>query len=218
MRRTLVLMLVMALAMGTLGAAEAAKKKKKKGPKPVATTMYMHGHTPLGEVDGLVWLTDDTFVMTMDGVEPDGSGSSMAWHAEAAVPWNTECTGLPVGFPTWVGNVNGQIVGDVTVKVFGMGNAETVTARLWADVTVFNCNDAYVPPLAEVEFESAAGEAEVVFPGINVTAGTHIMIEFVGPTPSLGRVEYDSADAATQVTFGCIPPAGAKSCLPPPAE
>lgn len=208
-RRLIVLAVLSALVAAMVAfPAEAAKKKK-----PVKTTMYMHGTTPLGEADGLAWLGDDTYIMKMDGTEPAGPPKSMAWHAQSVMIWNTECTGLPVGFPTWIGNVNGQIVGDVTVTLYGMGPAESITARLWTDVSPFTCNDAYVPPLSEVQVESKDGEFEVVFENIKATAMSHVLVEFLGPTPSFGRVEYDDAGVASKIEFGCIPASGS-SCLP----
>ena len=213
MRRKLIVLAVLTAVTAGMVAfpADAAKKKK---VKPVATTLYMHGTTPLGEADGLAWLGDNTFIMKMDGTEPAGPMKSMAWHAQSVMIWNDQCTGLPVGFPTWIGDLNGQIVGDVTVTLYGMGPAETITARLWTDVPPFSCNDAYVPPLSEIQVESKAGEFEVVFENINVTAASHLLLEFLGPTPSFGRVEYDAANVSTRVEFGCVPPAGAKSCIP----
>lgn len=187
----------------------------------MATTLFMHGHTPMGEIDGALWLADgtDEWVMKMDAVEPDGSTKSMGWRAESVMPWNDQCTGLPVGFPTWTGDLTGKIVGDMKVTVHSSGAGETVTARIWADIQPFaHCNDEYVPPAAEVDFETASGPVEVTFEDLDLEVTSHIMVEFLGGTGSTGRVQYDSADQNSGLEFGCLPPKGSKTCVPEAEE
>ncbi|MGH2757403.1 MAG: hypothetical protein ACRDI3_06410 [Actinomycetota bacterium] len=223
MRRSLVLVLVMTLCMGSFAAAEAAKKKKKKKPpKPVATTLYMHGQQTLGEIDGAMWLADGSppeSPMTVDGVEPEGSSSKS--QAIGSPAFNSQCTGLPVGFPTFTGQLTGTISGDAKLIAYFNGSSGTAEARIWVDVGAFQaCNDDYIEPHAMVEFEAASGEVEIPFTGVNIPAQATIMIEFVIPERSAPnpRLQYDSTDTLTRFEFGCFPPAGAKSCVPPPAE
>jgi hypothetical protein len=217
MRRVLIALLVTGLAAGLLAAPAAARKKKK--PKPVQTTMYMHGTAPLGEVDGVQWFADNTNYTTMDGVEPtDPAPKSMNFFSPAL---NDQCTGLPLAFPTFVGDLQGTIKGDAKLALHFASAPGTVTARIWADIAPFSqCNDAYVAPASEVQFDVPAGqnEVEVVFEKLNLKATSFIMVEILVPSGpayggQIGRLLYDSTATPTSIEFGCVPAAGT-SCLP----
>lgn len=223
MRRHLALVMVVALALGTLASpAVGAKKKKKKKPQPVETVLYMHGETPFGEVDGAQWLADGGAGMsrlTLDTVEPSGAQpKSMNYFSPAL---NDQCTGLPLAFPTFNGPMKGKIVGDATLKLnFVSAPASGVLARVWGDIAPFSaCNDAYIEPAAETLFDIPPGqnEVEVVLEGLDLEVGSFLMIEILAPSGTdysgqLGRLLYDSPSAASSITFNCLPAKGAKTC------
>ncbi len=219
-RRFVTLGVVLGLLVGVYMLPAQAKKKKK--AKPVATTMFMHGPSPFGEVDGAQWLADGNgpvSPLTMDGVEPAaGPPKSMNYFSPAL---NDQCTGLPLAFPTFTGNLVGTIVGDAKMTLHFVSAPTTIKARIWADIGAFSaCNEAHIEPASEVDVEvpGGQGEVEVVFPDLKLTATQHIMIEILAPSSAewggkVGRLLYDSTDAASQITFGCVPASG-KSCLP----
>lgn len=220
MRKILSVTVMLALVFGAFASAPAQAAKKKKKPKPVETTLFMHGQAPLGEIDGAVWLADgfpepsQESPMTLDAVEPDG-GSSKSMAIGSPV-FNSQCTGLPSGFPTFTGPLSGTITGDAKMNVSFQGPGANAVARIWVDIGAFQfCNDEYVEPHAQVEFEAASGEVEIVFEDLDLTASSSIMIEILvvgraAPTP---RLQYDSTGAPSSFTFGCIPASGT-SCVP----
>ena len=218
-RRTIAAMLAMGLVAGAMAMpADAAKKKrKKKKPKPVATVMYMHGQQSFGEVDGAIWLANGSSPespMTLDGVEPEGSSAKS--QAIGSPAFNSNCTGLPSGFPTFTGAFEGTITGDVKL-IANFDGAAAAVARIWADVGAFQaCNEEYIEPNAEVEFDAESGEVEIVFEGVNIPATSSLMVEILIPERAapMPRLQYDAESAATRLEFGCFPPKGAKTCVP----
>ena len=219
-------LLIVGLAAGVVAGAlvmPAHAKKKKKPPPPVATTMFMHGPSPIGEVDGAQWLADGSAAqspMTLDGVAPTGGqAKSQAYFSPAL---NDQCTGLPAAFPTFTGNLTGTIVGDAKLTLHFLRAPATIKARIWVDIGAFTmCNDAYVEPASEVDVEIPGGQSkvEVVFPGLNLPATASVMIEVLalsGPDwgGQVGRLLYDSTTTDSKIEFGCIPPSGAASCIP----
>ena len=209
------------VALGLVGGLIAAPASAKKKAKPVATTLFMHGPTTVGEVDGGVWAADGfgPTPFTLDGVEPTDPIPDSMGLANPAL--NDQCTGLPLGFPSFVGNLTGTIKGDAKIIANFVSAPGTVTARIWADVPVFTCNDAYIEPASEVDVElpSGQGEVEIVFPDLNLKVGSFINIEILayGGTEykgQLGRLLYDSPSAPSRIEFNCVPAGKAKSCVP----
>ena len=219
MKKTLVLITVLGLALGALAAPAVAKKKK---AKPVASTLFAHGPSQLGEIDGVQWTADGfgQSPFTLDGVEPAGGAPKSMTIATPAL--NSQCTGLPSGYPSFIGNLTGTIKGDAKLTAHFVSAPGTIKARLWADVPVFTCNDAYIEPASEVDVELPGGQAEVeiVFPDLNLKVGSFVNVEILAPDAAngwsgqVGRLLYDSTDAPTRIEFGCIPAGGAKTCVP----
>ena len=217
MKKTLIVALSLSLVAGALALPATAKKKA----KPVATTLYAHGPSQFGEVDGAMWFSElgaGKPPLTLDATEPaDGTPKSQFFMSPGL---NDQCTGLPVAFPTFQGDLSGTIVGDVTMTAHFLSAPSKILARLWTDVPNFSCNDAYVAPASEVEVDVPAGqsEVEIVFPGLKQKALSWVLIEILAPSGpdykgQLGRILYDSTDAATRLEFNCIPASG-KSCTP----
>ena len=206
MKRSLILLLAAGMVAASFATAEAAKK-------PVKTTLYLHGYSDLGEIDGADNFANATPPMAMDGTKPDG-GTPKSMHS-GTPGLNTRCTGFPVAFPTWQGNVTGTIVGDAKLTAHFVSPPTRVTARLWVDTPVFSCNEAYIEPVAEVVVEVPAGhsEVEIVFPKLKAKAGYNVLIQLLGAgTGSQGRVLYDAAEYASNLSFNCVPAKGS-SCI-----
>lgn len=218
MKKTLVAVLALSLVAGALVLPASAKKKK---AKPVATTLYAHGPSPVGEVDGAMWFSElgaGKPPLTLDATEPSaGQPKSQNFFSPLL---NDQCTGLPVAFPTFQGDLSGTIVGDVTMTAHFVSAPSKILARIWTDTPNFSCNDGYVEPVSEVEVDVPAGqsEVEIVFPKLKQKALSWVLVEILAPSGSdyrgqVGRLLYDSADAATRLEFNCIPASG-KSCTP----
>jgi hypothetical protein len=205
---------ILALALAaTVMAAFAPPATAQKRPKPVKTSLYLHGDAPLGDVDGVFWLAED-YENEMTPEEPDGS-APRSWRL-GTPGLNTKCTGLPLAFPTWRGRVSGTITGKPKLQAHFATPAVRVTARIWVDVPVFSCNEGYIPPASEVIVDIPAGhnEIEIEFDQIRARAQGWVMIQLLASgAGQAGRILYDSADMASMLEFQCIPARG-KSCTP----
>lgn len=214
MRRPIVKTIVLALTIGLIASvAVASSAGPRRKAKPVKTSLYLHGEAPLGDIDGAVWFVEDR-VPQMTPEEPEGSVPK-SWRL-GTTGLNTNCTGLPIGFPTWVGKVNGTIVGKPKLVAHFVAPPTRVTARIWADVPVFTCNEAYVQPASEVVVDVPPGhsEVEIVFDRLRLRVGSQVMIELLsGGSGQQGRILYDTPDLASVLEFKCIPARG-KSCTP----
>ena len=212
--RTVVLGLVAGLVVSSFGmAAQGASKPGKKKKKLVSTSLYLHGNAPVGEAETALNLSDGVMPY-MDKNKPTSpvpSSRKFAWAAG-----NTECSGQTVFFPTWVGNLNGKIVGDAKLVAHFANAPSSVTARLWTDVTPSSCNESYVPAHSEVTVDIPAGhnEATFKFKNVNRKAVANVMVELLTTDETnAGRVLYDSTDMASVLKFQCAPARG-KSCTP----
>lgn len=214
MKKLLVLVSVIALLHPAVAPAA--------GKKPVATTLFAHGTHPLGELDGVEWAAA-TFPqkspLTLDAEEPGGAEPKSMTFASPYI--NSECTGSPLAYPSFEGNISGTIKGDIELTAHFLAAPGKVTARLWVDTTVFNCNDAYIEPNIEVEFDVPAGQNEVVvkLPNKVLKAQQLILLQVLvediaqGYQGQFGRVLYDSTDTPTRLEFTCVPTSGT-SCVP----
>jgi hypothetical protein len=181
--------------------------------KPVKTSLYLHGYSPFGELDGADWFANGSPPMAMDKKKPSASEPKSMRLGTPGL--NTSCTGLPLGFPTWVGELSGTIVGDAKLTLHTASTPSNVTARIWVDTPVFSCNDAYIEPAAEVMAAVPAGHGHfhLVFPKLRLKAESSVMIELIGTgVHSNGRVLYDTPDLASVLQFKCIPATGS-SCV-----
>ena len=226
MKKVVAVGIALGMVVGSLAApAMAAKKKKKKKPaavKPVATTLYAHGPNAAGEVDGALWFPTlgGPSPFTLDATKPDGAAAKSMTFTNPAL--NDQCTGLPTAHPVFVGPLVGTIKGNVKLTgYFAAAPSNDVIARIWVDTPVFSCNDAYIPPAKEVKFDVPAGQSEipVTFSGLNVTAQSTVMIQFLtgdvdnGYAGQAGRLLYDATSALTRIEFPCIPAKGKKACV-----
>ena len=213
MKRTLIVVLVMTLCMGSLAVAEAAKKKKKK-PKPVATTAFMEGDSNFGE-------EDQTGTGTFLRLQPEaGSGEKSMGMLNLVVTPNMQCAGNSL-WPNFVGDIAGRVVGDMKVSFNAFGQGGQVEVRVWPDIAAQACNESYVEPSGFVVVDMPAGEGlvEATIEGLDFTATAKMMIQLtpvVQAPPYYGRAFYGTEES--KVEFSCFPPVGAKACIAPPAE
>ncbi len=198
MRKLIALLTITVLAASVAATPATAAGKAKK------VTLYLHGTYPLGEIDGVDWFANGTPPMAMTKDEPtEQIPRSMVFGVPGL---NTQCSGLPLGFPTWVGVITGTITGDAILTINTVSAPLNLTARLWVNTPVFSCNDAYIPPNSEVitEIPAGQGEVKIKFPKLRLKAQGLIMIELVGTGVPRGRVLYDSPSAASALTFNCV--------------
>lgn len=212
MRKFVALSVVAGLCI--VGAAGPAQAKK---AKPVVTTLFLHGSSPLGEVDSNP--VNSEFQL-MDTTEPQGTQSKSKQITNLFVTPNVVCAGNQL-FPVWVGNVKGKIVGDMKLTFSAIGTPGTVLVRVWPDIGALMCNADYVEAAGEVEVDLPAGQGtvEAVIPKVNFTAKSSLMVQvspFIlvdtpDPTPFnvlgpfVSRVLYDSTTAPSSLEFTCIP-------------
>lgn len=218
MKKGIIVSLIVGLIASAVAVAPAQAGKK----KPIEHTLYMHGPSQFGELDGVEWFNQGAgpkSLLTMTPEEPAaGPPKSMTYQNPAL---NDECTGLPLAFPTFTTDFAGTIVGDAKLTLNLVGTPGTIKARIWADMGAFvGCNEGYVPPASEVDVPVAPGQStvEVTFPKLKLKGTYMLMVEVLAlsgeaaPAGGVGRLLYDSTDAATSLTFNCIPASG-KSCV-----
>lgn len=208
MKKTAALALITGLiSVSVLAPAGAAK------PKPVKTTLYLHGNTPVGEGgEGAVNIAE-SLQMTMNTTAPtDAAPKSYNYNNPVG---NDQCSGNSTFFPTWSGDLAGTIVGDVKWTAHFAAPPSQVIARIWTDTTISSCNESYIPPAKEVIVDVPAGHnaVDIVFKKMKLKAGYNIMVELLQRTATRqGRVFYDAVGYESALTFDCIPAGGAKTC------
>ena len=183
-------------------------------PKPVKTTLYLHGNAPIGEGAEAAVNIAESRQMTLDTTPPsDPYPKSYSFSNPAG---NDQCSGNSTFFPTWSGNLTGTIVGDVKWTAHFVSPPSQVIARIWTDTPISSCNEAYVPPAQELTVDIPAGHnsVDIVFKKLKLKAAASIMVELLQRGSSKqGRVLYDGVGFESALTFDCIPQSG-KSCSP----
>jgi hypothetical protein len=228
MKRTTIVLLVMALSAGLLaGGATAAKKKKK--AKPVATTLYFHGASPIGESESMGAVADVPLPMSPE--KPSGAEPKSKQITNGVVTPNGRCANNNL-FPNWSGKLSGTITGDIKVTFSTVGSPGQVLVRVWPDVLGLLCDSGvsgssdYPEPVGEaiVDLAPGTGEVTAVLKKVKAKAIGSLLVQIspvemetpAGETvfpPSFARVLYDTPDFASRIEFKCIPTKG-KSCTP----
>ena len=207
MKKVAVVAIVSGLISVSLLAPAGAGK-----PKPVKTTLYLHGNAPVGEGAEAAVNIAESQLMTLDTTPPsDPVPKSYNFNNPVG---NDQCSGNSTFFPTWSGELAGTIVGDVKWTAHFASPPSQVIARIWTDTPISSCNEAYVPPAQEVLVDIPAGNnsVDIVFKKLKLKAGFNIMVELLQRSASKqGRVLYDAVGFESALTFNCIPSSG-KSC------
>ena len=209
MKRILAFVAVVGLIFGAVSVAEAGKKK----PKPVKSTLYLHGNETVGEVDTVNGFA--AYYLKMDTTKPGGDppkSKQLSWWK--GPPFN-DCAGSYLA-PVWQGEVAGRVVGDVKVTLFAAGAPTDVFVQLWPDVMTQTCGsndlgEGEYPQPVEASTTLAPGENTFVIEDVNIKTRGFLTLQVTGGGPTAGRVLYDSTDYASRVEFKCIPAKG-KSC------
>ena len=226
MRRIVLLLALACLIAGSVAVPVAAKKKSK--ASSVATTLYLHGTRPAGEMEAFVPVVHED-LLTMDAIAPTSQEKFKQITNYGAGP-NTQCAGNNL-FPAWIGEASGTVTGDVSFVLTSIGTPGLVDIKVWADVpggTDF-CNEGYVEPDAQaLAVPLPAGEADVeaalkgaafkvektllvqVSPSTVDVAGT----QRPGTNLFVSRIWYDSEGHPSGLSFSCRPRAGRSSCTP----
>jgi hypothetical protein len=226
-KKAILIALVLGLVAGTLSAPAVAGKKKKKKVKPVATTLFFHGDSQVGEEDSFPNVNDA--YLKMDATEPASSDMKSKQIFNGVGTPNHMCAGNTF-FPVWIGEISGTVVGDMKVRFHTVGTPGQVLVRLWPDQFSQACTSAasgttdYVEPVAEVvvDLPPGQGEVEAVLEKLNFKASMGLMVQ-ISPAftpvaadrgvmaPFFSRVLYDSTDYPSAIEFNCVPAKG-KSC------
>ena len=213
MKRTALLILLMSGLVVPLGIPAGADGS-------VATTLYMHGSSALGEQDGINWVASSftESALTLSAAKPTGDSKSMSYAGMV----NDVCTGVPL-YPTFAGKLNGTITSAITLTLNSVSAPGTYTARIWTDSDIFQCNADYTPPAAEAQFDLPAGESTVKVPlsiasRMDRDVSFQIIVMVYAPTVpayrgQVGRLMYDGATAPSAATFACTPRRGHATCL-----
>ena len=174
--------------------------------KPVKTTLYLHGNTPIGEAGEEASNLSDGAIMTMDTTEPSGP---IPKSFGVFQPFNESCVGNPL-FASWQGMFKGTIVGPIKLTAHFVSPPTQVRVRLWNDVAFMSCTssaagtDAYVDPLFEEVIDIPAGHnaVEYLFKNKKLKVMGNLVLEISQASPaSQGRVLYDSPDMASSLEF-----------------
>jgi hypothetical protein len=218
-KRTPVLLAAFALlATGASHGAMAVTKKP--APKPVITTMFLHGTSNYGNQD---MISGDP--MTLDRKAPTGTTTKEAavlgGNIAGALDVPKECPGGPY-IPAFTGPVAGLLTGVVTVKFYARGTGGNVTVELLADpADCTSAPDIAAKVLAPVPASPTASLVTVKLPlpakGVKVLGA--LSVQFLSDqtttTPGalgISGVSYDSSTAPSAVTFSCLPKTGKKTC------
>jgi hypothetical protein len=199
--------------------------------KPVATKLFLHGATVIGENDSFSLVAEG--YLPMDATEPAGAEPKSRQITNYLSGPNTQCAGNNL-FPVWSGPVSGTIKGDMKFTFSTVGTPGSVVVRVWPDVGSSLCDSAatgasdYPDPAGEVTVELPPGEGtvEAVMKGVNFKAIGSVIVQ-ISPAvavdvpdpggsvlaPVLARVLYDTPDFASALEFKCTPSSG-KTCTP----
>lgn len=224
MKKTFTLIVLAALVATTVAMPAVAKKKA----KPVATSLYLHGTQPAGELESFVPVVHEN-LLEMDASLPTSNEKSKQITNYSAGP-NTLCAGNNL-FPAWIGEASGKVLGDTKFVFTSIGSPGLVDIRVWADIpggTDF-CNEGYLEPQAQalgVPLPAGEADVEAMLEGGPFEVSSTLLVQISPSTVDVAgtqrpgsnmffsRIEYDSEGHPSALSFRCKPPAGRKSCTP----
>lgn len=217
-----------AMACLVAGIASGPAAAKKKPAAPVATSLYLHGTEPVGELEAFLPVVHED-LMTMDATPSDSQEKSKQITNYAAGP-NTQCVGNNL-FPAWIGEASGKVTGDIKFVFTSIGTPGLVDIKVWADIPggTGYCNETYVEPNAQalgVALPAGEADVEAVLEGGPFDVTRTLLVQISPSTMDVGgtqrpgtnlfvsRIEYDSESHRSALSFACVPPAGRKACTP----
>jgi hypothetical protein len=216
MRKALVVALALGLIAGLLSAPAAGQRRQR--PKPVDTTLYLHGEDQFGEV-GLLdqWL--DNALHHMGPEEPEGASSKSQFVTNYIVGPNTRCDGNGLLGTVWRGELTGRVRGDVRLVLHTLATpSANLRIGLFPDGTgtcaAMGEEGPEAAALEDVAIAPGQNETEVIFEGVNFRAVRTLVLQIgsVPQSPGQVRIFYDSETHPSTLEFKCIPPRGKRSC------
>lgn len=227
MKTKIALVTMVCLVVAAASAPAVAQRKKKRPRVPVATSLYLHGTEPAGEMESFVLVNDD--LLMMDATPPTSQEKSKQITNYGVGP-NTRCSGNNL-FPAWIGEASGTVTDDIKFVFTSVGTPGLVDIRVWADIpggTDF-CDDGYVEPHAQalgVALPAGEADVEATLEGAKFAVARTLLVQISPSTMDVAgtqrpgsnlfvsRIEYDSDGHPSALSFSCLPPAGKKSCTP----
>jgi hypothetical protein len=214
MRRIISLALLAGLiATSLLPTTPAAARK----PKPVKTTLYMHGAEIVGEAENQ---QVSGSYLPMDTKKPKGDVPKSYIITNLVATPNTNCAGNFL-FPNWSGALRGTVKGNLTVTFYFAGTPGNVDVRVWPDVNALSCNEGYIKEAAFGRMMAMPGKNTIVLKKAKFQSLGSLLLQ-ISPVnvqteaspavvpPVEGRVLYDAKGYETKVTFMCTPKRGKK--------
>jgi hypothetical protein len=218
-RKALAVVVAAVLIAGLIGAPASAQRKRQR-PKPVDTTLYLHGEDQFGEMSLLdQWLDNALHHMGPD--EPEGTSSKSQFVTNYVVGPNTRCDGNGLLGTVWRGELTGRVRRNVKLTLH---TAATPGASL--RIGLFPDGAGTCAPMGEegppaaaledVAIEPGQNETEVVFRRVNFRAIRTLVLQIgsVPQSPGQVRIFYDSETHPSALEFKCIPPRRGRSCTP----
>ena len=212
MKRILILGIAAGLSVTGLQ-AHAAPKAKPKAPKPIPMTFFMHGTDTFGEA-GSNLATGEYHLLDKNPSTGSSSKSHQVFNYVGGP--NTNCAGNSL-FPTFVGELSGDVTGDMTVTFGALaGPATQVNVQVFQDVEGIACN-ADFPKVASsltVDVPMGRGTVTAVLKNLKLKSKKTFMVQFAPLPTSAGqaRVFFDSTADNSSVAFSCLPRAPKKTC------
>ncbi|HVE64195.1 MAG TPA: hypothetical protein VNB94_10375 [Mycobacteriales bacterium] len=208
-----IVILGIAAGLCATGVSAQAAPKAPKAPKPIPMTYFMHGTQAFGEVESNI--ATGTF-MTLDQQAPTGSSAKSKQVANYVGGPNTNCAGNSL-FPTFVGELAGDVTGDMTVTFTAWaGPATQLNLQVFQDVEAQSCNADFPKVAGALVVDVPAGQGKVtaVIKNVKLKSKRTFMLHFAPLPTSAGqaRVFYDSTTDNSSVAFSCLPRAPKKTC------
>ncbi|HET7482443.1 MAG TPA: hypothetical protein VFK89_06220 [Actinomycetota bacterium] len=208
-----ILLVVVAATMPPAGA--------KPKPKAAPVSLYLHGSSPVGEIDGMQnWsniITGEP--LTFLPMTPEKPSSSTDKSFGIGPQGDDQCSGNPV-LPTWDAKVQGTIKGHMKLRVTLLSYPAPIHIRVFADVDELSCDLDYDNPVVEKELSPDPGLNDYTIDlGDATTHISHRLILMISPNlagaGADGRVIYDSTAHPSRLEFSCVPDKGTAGCAAP---
>jgi hypothetical protein len=195
LRKHIVRLVILGLAVGAVAAPASARKA------PQKVSLYLHGSQPAGEAE-LPQTWANSHWLQMDKKKPAGAAPKSMNVTNYVGGPNTKCSGNGL-LPTWTGRLTGTVKGTVKVTLHTVATpAAALKVELFPDGNG-GCNSTvgstgYAPPAAAKVVTVAPGPATTVvtFKKVNFRVVGSLVMQLSianAPNPAQVRVLYDGA-------------------------